>query len=47
VEHAIGRLRRFRALDHVNRHGRRRQADRVRAAAGLVNRMLGHAAAAA
>jgi hypothetical protein len=39
VEHAIGRLRRFRALDHVNRHGRRRHADRVRAAAGLVNRM--------
>jgi len=40
VEHAIGRLRRFRAVAHVNRHRRRGHAARVRAIAGLVNRML-------
>ena len=40
VEHAIGRLRRFRAVSHVNRHGRTGHAVRVRAIAGLVNRML-------
>jgi hypothetical protein len=40
VEHAIGRLRRFRAVSHVNRHARRGHAARVRAIAGLVNRML-------
>jgi hypothetical protein len=40
VEHAIGRLRRFRAVSHVNRHGRKGHAARVRAIAGLVNRML-------
>jgi hypothetical protein len=40
VEHTIGRLRRFRALSHVNRHGRKGHAARVRAVAGLVNRML-------
>jgi hypothetical protein len=40
VEHAIGRLRRFRAVSHVNRHGRKGHATRVRAIAGLVNRML-------
>lgn len=40
VEHAIGRLRRFRAVAHVNRHGRKGHAARVRAIAGLVNRML-------
>jgi hypothetical protein len=40
VEHAIGRLRRFRSLAHVNRHRRTGHAARVRAAAGLVNRML-------
>jgi hypothetical protein len=40
VEHAIGRLRRFRAVAHVNRHPRKGHAARVRAIAGLVNRML-------
>jgi hypothetical protein len=40
VEHAIGRLRRFRAVAHVNRHPRGGHAARVRAVAGLVNRML-------
>ncbi len=40
VEHAIGRLRRFRAVTHVNRHRRKGHAARVRAVAGLVNRML-------
>ena len=42
VEHAIGRLRRFRAVAGVNRHGRTGHAARVRAVAGLVNRMLDH-----
>ena len=46
VEHAIGRLRRFRAVAHVNRHRRQGHAMRVRAIAGLVNRMLGQRAAA-
>jgi DDE superfamily endonuclease/Helix-turn-helix of DDE superfamily endonuclease len=40
VEHAIGRLRRYQALTAVNRHGRKGHAARVRAVAGLVNRML-------
>lgn len=40
VEHAIGRLRRFRSVTHVNRHRRKGHAARVRAVAGLVNRML-------
>ena len=40
VEHAIGRLRRFQALSAVNRHGRLRHEARVRAVAGLVNRLL-------
>jgi hypothetical protein len=40
VEHAIGRLRRFRSVTHVNRHRRKCHAARVRAVAGLVNRML-------
>ena len=40
VEHAIGRLRRFRSVSHVNRHRRKGHAARVRAIAGLVNRML-------
>src|SRR5262249_17910750 len=40
VEHALGRLRRYQALSAVNRHGRKGQAARVRAVAGLVNRML-------
>jgi hypothetical protein len=45
VEHTIGRLRRYRSLSHVNRHGRNGHAARVRAVAGLVNRMLDHSAA--
>jgi hypothetical protein len=40
VEHAIGRLRRYQALTAVNRHGRQGHEVRVRAVAGLVNRML-------
>ncbi len=40
VEHTIGRMRRFRAVAHVNRHRRKGHAARVRAVAGLVNRML-------
>ena len=40
VEHAIGRLRWFQAVTQVNRHGRQGHAVRVRAIAGLVNRML-------
>jgi hypothetical protein len=42
VEHTIGRLRRYQALSHVDRHRRRGHAARVRAVAGLVNRMLDH-----
>jgi DDE superfamily endonuclease/Helix-turn-helix of DDE superfamily endonuclease len=42
VEHAIGRLRRFRAVADVNRHRRKGHTTRVRAVAGLVNRMLDH-----
>jgi hypothetical protein len=45
VEHAIGRLRRYQALAAVNRHGRGGHAARVRAVAGLVNRMLDRKAA--
>jgi DDE superfamily endonuclease/Helix-turn-helix of DDE superfamily endonuclease len=46
VEHAIGRLRRYQAVTQPDRHHRRRHTDRVRAAAGLVNRALDHRAAA-
>ena len=42
VEHALARLRRFRAVTDVNRHRRKGHAARVRAVAGLVNRMLDH-----
>lgn len=45
VEHTIGRLRRFRPVSHVNRHRRKGHAARVRAVAGLVNRMLPTSAA--
>jgi hypothetical protein len=45
VEHAIGRLRRYQALTAVNRHGRQGHTARVRAVAGLVNRMLDQKAA--
>jgi hypothetical protein len=40
VEHGIGRLRRFQALTHSDRHFRKGHTVRVRAVAGLVNRML-------
>jgi len=40
VEHTIRRLRVFQALTQVNRHGRVKHEHRVRAAAGLVNRMI-------
>jgi hypothetical protein len=40
VEHTIRRLRVFQALTQVNRHGRKRHEQRVRAVAGLVNRMI-------
>jgi hypothetical protein len=40
VEHGIGRLRRFQALTHTDRHFRKGHTARVCAVAGLVNRML-------
>jgi hypothetical protein len=46
VEHGIGRLRRFQALAHTDRHFRNGHTARVRAVAGLVNRMLDHKNAA-
>lgn len=46
VEHGIGRLRRFQALTHTDRHFRTGHTARVRAVAGLVNRMLNHKKAA-
>jgi len=47
VEHTIGRMRCCRALRRAGRragrhHRRRPHAERVRAVAGLVNRMIGH-----
>jgi len=42
VEHGINRLRRYQALSQVDRHRRRQHTARVRAVAGLVNRMLDH-----
>ena len=42
VEHGISRLRRYQALSQVDRHRRRYHTARVRAVAGLVNRMLDH-----
>jgi DDE superfamily endonuclease/Helix-turn-helix of DDE superfamily endonuclease len=38
VEHTIGRMRRYQALSHVDRHHRSNHAARARAVAGLVNR---------
>ncbi len=46
VEHTIGRMRRYQALSQVDRHRRRGHTARVRAVAGLVNRMLDHRVAA-
>jgi len=40
VEHGIGRLRRYQVLTHTDRHFRQGHTTRVRAVAGLVNRML-------
>lgn len=40
VEHTIRRVRIFQAVTHVNRHGRKKHEDRVRAIAGLVNRLI-------
>jgi hypothetical protein len=40
VEHTIGRLRVFQCLTQVNRHGRTKHEVRVRAVAGLVNRLI-------
>jgi DDE superfamily endonuclease/Helix-turn-helix of DDE superfamily endonuclease len=42
VEHGINRLRRYQALSQVNQHRRKGHTARVRAVAGLVNRMLDH-----
>ena len=42
VEHTIGRLRCFRSLAAADRHFRRGHSARVRAVAGLVNRVMGH-----
>jgi hypothetical protein len=42
VEHSLARLRRYQALSQVDRHHRRDHTARVRAVAGLVNRMLDH-----
>jgi hypothetical protein len=46
VEHAIGRLLKYQALSQADRHHRKGHTARVRAVAGLVNRMLDHCAAA-
>jgi hypothetical protein len=45
VEHGIGRRRRYQALSQADRHHRKGHTARVRAVAGLVNRMLDHCAA--
>ena len=46
VEHGLARLRRYQALSQVDRRRRRAQTARVRAAAGPVNRRMGHHEAA-
>ena len=46
VEHGICRLRCFEAVTHRDRHHRRQHTARVRAVAGLVNRMMDHSQAA-
>ena len=40
VEHTIRRVRIFQAVTQVNRHRRQKHEDRVRAVAGLVNRLI-------
>lgn len=42
VEHTIGRLRRYEALNQTDRHHRTRHTARVVAVAGLVNRQIRH-----
>lgn len=42
VEHAIGRARRFEAINQLDRHHRRRHTARVVAVCGLVNPRLAH-----
>jgi DDE superfamily endonuclease/Helix-turn-helix of DDE superfamily endonuclease len=42
VEHRLARLRRYQALSQVDRHHRKGHTARVRAVAGLVNRMHDH-----
>jgi hypothetical protein len=42
VEHRLARLRRYQALSQVDRHRRKGHTARVRAVAGLVNRMHNH-----
>jgi hypothetical protein len=40
VEHTIGRLRRYQSLNQTDRHHRKNHTARVRAVAGLVNRLI-------
>ena len=40
VAHTTRRVRIFQAVTQVNRHGRQKHEDRVRAVAGLVNRLI-------
>ncbi len=40
VEHSIGRLRRYEAVNQMDRHHRRHHTDRVAAVAGLANRQI-------
>jgi hypothetical protein len=42
VEHRIGRMRRYQALSHTDRHHRHHHTARVCALAGLVNRQFAH-----
>lgn len=42
VEHTIGRMRRYDALDQTDRHHRQHHEERVMAVAGLVNRQIRH-----
>ncbi len=42
VEHTIGRVRRFQAITHTDRHHCQLHTERTRAVAGLVNRQMSH-----
>ena len=46
VEHTIGRMRRYQSISQLDRNHREQHTARVRAVAGLVNRMLDHRVAA-